>query len=300
MPAGRELNKIEEILWQGIFEGDQIRASKAAARIKEELEKAGKLSEKGAIPVEKWSLEQFLFDNTTGGALNFATAAAELLRLAGVESRVVSGLRYDPGRDGAFRFKEAIVLTEAHSAYWVEWRVPDGEWRPLAVHPKTVLDDAPPPQPEEDLENLLSNETPTSKTPAAANVEGGAGSEWRPAVFGFIAALLGVSLLVLGADLAFASEPEVVFFKRMQQVLQCAGWRFDPWQGWDSFERRLSMVHPVSARSFGEVRRSVENIRWDLGGERPTRSRLFFLSVFFLLGLFQRNKNSGASAASSI
>ena len=299
MPSERQLGKLEETLWQGIFEGTQIRASKGAARIKEELEKAGKLSEKGAIPPEKWNLEQFVFENTTGSALNFATAAAELLRTAGLESRVVSGLRYDPGKGGAFHFKEVIVLTEAHSAYWTEWRVPGGdEWHPLAIHPQTVLDDTPPPQAEEDLENLLAKETPPKNEGATQKITGAQEEGLKTALSALFVGFVVICLLSLGADLALSNEPEAVVFTWMRQLLHGAGWRFDPWQSWEGFERQLSLTRPAMARHFGEARRALENARWDLRHPRIGRGRLLaiFIQFVFCFLLFPKSSRPPVTA----
>ena len=216
--------------------------------------------------------------------------------MAGVESRVVSGLRYDPGKGGAFHFKEAIVLTEAHATHWVEWRGPQDDWHPLFIHPQTVLDEAPPPPPEEDLENLLANQTPAPKTPAKVQTATGGQDGLDTAAAGFLIAFIVLAFLALVADLALGIEPETVVFGWMQKLLHCAGWRFDPWQGWNSLERQLSATRPAMARHFGEVRRALENIRWELRNPRPTRVRLLVVFVLFLVGFLSVKRASQNSA----
>jgi hypothetical protein len=266
------------------------------------LEKAGKLSEKAVIPEEKWNLEIFIFENTTGGALNFAQAAADLLRLAGLESRVVSGFRYDPGKGSAFHFKEAILITEAHSAYWVEWRTPETDWRPLVMHPETVIDDKAQPPPEEDLENLLAQEPPPQKENKPQSKPTGEQLDWRKTLW---LLLLGLVILVFlacslaGSQIAWAKEPESVVFSWMIHVLGGLGWRCERGVGWDAFARRVGAIRPEMAAHFNEVRLAVENVQWQLNGERSSRMQLLLIFISFLIGLLRWPKNQPATVSKS-
>ncbi len=299
MPADRSLTKLEEALWQGIFQSPRIRANKAAARIKEELEKAGKLSEKAAISKEKWNLENFIFEDTTGGALNFANAASELLQIAGLESRIVSGFRYDPGKGGAFHFKEVILLTEAHSVDWVEWRAAGGDWRPLMIHPETVLDDKPQPPPEEDLENLLAKEQPpeTAKK-TQANLPGDQ-PEWDKVLWPLLLGFLMIVLLAYGSDLAWGNNPELTVFAWMILLLRGLGWRCERGEGWDTFARRLGVVRPEMAACFNKVRLAVENVKWELKAKPTSREELVLILIRFLCGLLRWPKHKTVTLSDS-
>ncbi len=264
-PQGRTLSKMEGVLWEGIFEENEIRPEKAAAKIKETLEKAGKLSERALIPPEKWNLESFLLENTTGGNENFIGAAVELLQLSGLEARVVRGLRYDPGAKEAFKFKELILLSEANVSVWAEWRAPGGIWRPLAIHPETVLDEKPPPPPEEDLENLLAREAGKSSKASAVGTNHNSNTNWGRLFGMFVAVffavwLLGVLLEILAAD----GPPEVVVFGWMLAVLKRVGCQCRIGEGYASFEERLGQRKPSAASELSKVRRAVEDLRWEL------------------------------------
>jgi len=299
MPSDRPLTKLEETLWQGIFASPKIRTSKAAARIKEELEKAGKLSEKAVIPEEKWNLENFIFENTTGGALNFAQAAADLLRLAGLESRVISGFRYDPGKGSAFHFKEVILLTEAHSAYWVEWRTPETDWRPLVIHPETVIDDKAQPPPEEDLENLLAQEPPPQKANKPQSKPLGDQLDWRKTLWPLLLGFCILLFLAYGCELAWGIDPELTVFSWMILVLGGLGWRCERGVGWDTFAGRVGLIRPEMAAHFNEVRLAVENVQWQLNGERSSRMQLLLIFISFLIGLLRWPKNQPATVSKS-
>jgi hypothetical protein len=258
------------VLWQQIFEETQIRPEKAAEQIKTSLEKAGKLSERSAIPPEKWNLEAFLLENTTGGNKNFVDAAVELLRMAGMEARSVHGLRYSPGEKGGFKFKEWILLSEAHMSDWAEWKVPGGMWQPLVIHPETVLDNKPPPPPEEDLENLLARETVKAKPARKAAPDSNHVAAWGRSLVLLFAVFLGLWIGALHYELRVATEHEALAFKWMLGLLAGLGHRCPTGEGWAAFERRVGRVLPGAAVELCWVRRALENRRWKLKNDRPS------------------------------
>jgi hypothetical protein len=285
VPAGRELSRLEQVLWQQIFEETEIRPEKAAEQIKTSLEKAGKLSERSAIPPEKWNLEAFLLENTTGGNENFVKAAVDLLQMAGMEARSVRGLRYSPGEKGGFKFKEWILLSEGHLSVWAEWRVPGGMWQPLVVHPETVLDDKPPPPPEEDLENLLARETSKPKPASKGAVDTNTLPPWGGPLALFFTAFCGLSILSFLIELWVVNERESVVFRWMLGLLAGFGYRCATGEGWAAFEQRVGLVRPGAALELHGLRRAVENQRWDLKKDRPPLSGLLACFARFLLKL---------------
>ncbi len=284
-PAGRELSRLEQVLWQGIFGDTEIRPEKAAEQIKTSLEKAGKLSESAAIAPEKWNLEAFLLENTTGGNENFVNAAVEMLRMAGMEARSVRGLRYSPGEKGGFKFKEWILLSESHISVWAEWRVPGGMWHPMVIHPETVLDDKPPPPPEEDLENLLARENNKPKPAPKATGGSSTGTDWVGTLGLFIAGFLGLWIGSLCDQLRVSLEREALVFRWMLGLLAGLGYRCATGEGWAAFEQRVGLVRPGAASELRCVRRAVENQRWDLKKGRPSASALLACFASFLLKL---------------
>jgi hypothetical protein len=231
--------------------------------------------------------------------LNFAQAAAELLRLAGLESRVISGFRYDPGKGSAFHFKEVILLTDAHSAYWVEWRTPETDWRPLVIHPETVLDDKAQPPPEEDLENLLAQDPPPQKTEKAHSSLSGDQPNWRKTLWPLLLGFGILLLLAYGCELAWGIDPELTVFSWMILVLGGLGWRCERGEGWDSFARCLGVKRPEMAAHFNEVRLAVENVQWQLNGNPMSRMQLLLIFISFLIGLLRWPKNQPATVSKS-
>lgn len=76
------------------------------------------------------SLSTFLFESRTGHCEYFATALAVLLRLQGISSRVVTGVR------GGERTGEGQWLFRQQDAHaWVEVREDDGTWRVVDATP---------------------------------------------------------------------------------------------------------------------------------------------------------------------
>ncbi len=293
-PQGRSLSKMEGVLWEGIFEDAEIRPEKAAEKIKETLEKAGKLSESALIPPEKWNLESFLLENTTGGNENFIGAAVELLRLSGLEARIVRGLRYDPGTKEAFKFKELILLSEANVSNWAEWRVPGGVWRPLAIHPQTVLDDKPPPPPEDDLENLLAREAGKVKSTSAVSMDDNSHANWGRLMGMLIAVFFAVWMLGFLLEIWGTEEPEVVVFRWMRAVLRITGRQCRTGESWGAFEGRLGDRKPAAAAELSKVRHAVENLRWSLKYPRPSRIEMQRRFVKFLTSIALQHRSVAA------
>lgn len=90
----------------------------------------------------------FLRDSETGYCIHFASAAAVLLRAAGVPARYVSGyvIKTSPG--------ETTTVTENRAHAWVEYYVPGRGWM--------ILDPTPASWYEEDPEDVTAPSVPTA------------------------------------------------------------------------------------------------------------------------------------------
>ena len=79
-------------------------------------------------------LERFLFLRKKGHCELFATAAAMLLRLGGVPTRLVSGFRVSTFPSGGVL---SVRSGDAHA--WIEYWAPEEGWRPLDVTPRLTM-----------------------------------------------------------------------------------------------------------------------------------------------------------------
>jgi|GEM_PF-5120319 len=259
-PLDRDLTSLENLMWTRLLKCKETPVQNGVESVRKALERSGKLSEKAAIEDGIWNLMGFLEKNTTGSARNFATAASAMLEALGVEARVVEGLRYDPGSQSAFRFKETILLTEAHRTFWTEWRVLPGDWTPLVIHPQTVLDDGAALQSDDDFENLMDRELASKerKSELTSNKIDELG------LTGVILCIICFSAMALVDMSVFflTTEPEAFVMRWMLRLLFVLGWKRKPGERWKKFEDRLSFSLPRAASIFREVREALESSRW--------------------------------------
>ena len=112
----------------------------------------------------------FLENGESGYCVHFATAAAVLLRAAGVPARYVTGYAVDVVAG------ERVTVTANQSHAWVEYLNDDNIWTVLDATPGEWINDQPvtEPTPTEGPTEQPTEETPTAPTPTGAE-------ETRPA-----------------------------------------------------------------------------------------------------------------------
>lgn len=148
------------------------------------------------MPSDRENFAQwFLEESGTGYCVHFATAAAVLLRAAGIPARYVEGYLVEA------KAGEPVAVTSKSAHAWVEYYVPEVGWIPLEATPGTGSEASqgahtsepptqatqPPTQPSTEPQATQSPKAP-EKTPPAATEK--AQSTWLPAILWSGAGLL--------------------------------------------------------------------------------------------------------------
>lgn len=93
-------------------------------------------------PDARTGVEQFLCESRRGPDYQFATAAALLLRSQGHATRMVSGFYVDPDKYDADSRHTPVLSNDVH--FWLEVRVPGGDWVPVEATPGYEVLSPPP------------------------------------------------------------------------------------------------------------------------------------------------------------
>lgn len=122
-------------------------------------------------------VQWFLEDSDTGYCTHFASAAAVLLRAAGIPARYVTGYLVDAKANTAV----TVRASDAHA--WVEYWLPNHGWQVLEATPSgggsPITPETEPAQPDVPDETTVPDETEPSETRPSATTPSG-GSDQAP------------------------------------------------------------------------------------------------------------------------